>query len=136
MKKKMKKRKIGRKKKSEEEENEKKEIIEEKRKLIFSYEEIEKSPLKDFVEENDEKILLIDSDIENSDDEFLNRFGNIHENVKEVKKKRNDRYLKSVKLIAKRNLSFEEKKNLYIYYVLILLWINIYIKIMIFKILF
>ena len=31
--------------------------------------------------------------------------------VKEVKKKRNDRYLKNVKLIAKRNLYIEEKEN-------------------------
>ena len=98
-------------KKVEEEENEKKEIIEEKRKLIFSYEETEKSPKKDFVDENEKKFLLIDRDNENSDDKVLNRFGNIHENYKEVEKNTNNRYLKNVKLIALRNLSIEEKEN-------------------------
>ena len=98
-------------KKVEEEENEKKEIIEEKRKLIFSYEETEKSPKKDFVDENEKKFLLIDRDNENSDDKVLNRFENLHENLKEVEKNPNNRYRENVKLIAKRILYIEEKEN-------------------------
>ena len=103
--------KLEEKRKLDEEENEKKEIIEEKRKLIFSCEEIEKSPKKDFVDENEKKLLLIDRENENSDEKVLNRFGNFHENYKEVEKNTNNRYLKNVKLIALRNLSFEEKEN-------------------------
>ncbi len=68
---------------------------------IFSYEKIQKSSLKDLeVDENDEKLLLIDSEDNNSDDEILNRFGNGNDKKKNIINEEN-----------KENSVFEKKKD-------------------------
>jgi hypothetical protein len=103
----------------ENEENEEKTLKENDKENIETKKEIELKKEEEKLEEkrkleeieNEKKFLLIDRDNENSDDEVLNRFENLHENLKEVEKKSNNRYRENVKLIAKRILYIEEKEN-------------------------
>ena len=91
-------------KKGDENENknkEEEEKIETPKANIFSYEKIQKSSLKDLeVDENDEKLLLIDSEDNNSDDEILNRFRNGNDNKKNIINEEN-----------KENSGFEKKED-------------------------
>ena len=91
-------------KKGDENENknkEEEEKIETPKANIFSYEKIQKSSLKDLeVDENDEKLLLIDSEDNNSDEEILNRFGNGNDKKKNI-----------INEEIKENLGFVKKDN-------------------------
>ena len=91
-------------KKGDENENknkEEEEKIETPKANIFSYEKIQKSSLKDLeVDENDEKLLLIDSEDNNSDEEILNRFGNGNDKKKNIINEEN-----------KENSGFEKKED-------------------------
>ena len=74
----------------DEEEKKRKEeqLNEEKKRNIYSYNKIEQSALKDIdIDEYDEKLKLIDSESNNSDDDILNRYGNLFktERQKEIK---------------------------------------------------
>ena len=83
---------IEKQKQLEEEEIERKKQIELKKEMqrnLFSYEKIKKSSLKDIdIDINDEKLRLIDSESDNSDNEILNRYGNIYNDQgKNIQKK-------------------------------------------------
>ena len=73
---------IEKQKELEEEENERKKQIllkKEMKRNIFWFEKMKTSSLKDIdLDKNDEKLRLIDSESENSDNEILNRYGNIY----------------------------------------------------------
>ena len=117
------------KKKLEEEENKRKEkqLKEEKERNIYSYNKIEKSALKDIdIDENDEKLKLIDSDSNNSDDEILNRYGNYFntERQKEIKISKlndteneniiengNENKIKNENIIENENINEKENKS-------------------------
>ena len=75
---------IEKQKQLEQEENERKKQIllkQEMKHNIFWFDKIKKSSLKDIdVDINDEKLKLIDSDSNNSDDDILNRYGNLYNN--------------------------------------------------------
>ena len=100
-------------KKGDENENknkEEEEKIETPKANIFSYEKIQKSSLKDLeVDENDEKLLLIDSEDNNSDDEILNRFGNGNDKKKNIINEEIKENLGFVKKDNEKDLNIEEK---------------------------
>ena len=100
-------------KKGDENENknkEEEEKIETPKANIFSYEKIQKSSLKDLeVDENDEKLLLIDSEDNNSDEEILNRFGNGNDKKKNIINEEIKENLGFVKKDNEKDLNIEEK---------------------------
>ena len=98
-------------KKGDENKNkEEEEKIETPKANIFSYEKIQKSSLKDLeVDENDEKLLLIDSEDNNSDEEILNRFGNGNDKKKNIINEEIKENLGFVKKDNEKDLNIEEK---------------------------
>ena len=114
LKKKLEEEELEKKRKLEEEERQRKKALleEEKRKYIFSFPRIEKSSLKDIeIDEKDEKLLLIDSESENSDIEILNRFGNLNKkNTSQIIEKENDNKIEN-KIENNNNINNELENN-------------------------
>ena len=114
IKKKLEEEELEKKRKLEEEERQRKKALleEEKRKYIFSFPRIEKSSLKDIeIDEKDEKLLLIDSESENSDIEILNRFGNVNKkNTSQIFEKENDNKIEN-KIENNNNINNELENN-------------------------
>ncbi len=115
LKKKLEEEELEKKRKLEEEERQRKKALleEEKRKYIFSFPRIEKSSLKDIeIDEKDEKLLLIDSESENSDIEILNRFGNVKKNnSSQIIEKENDNKIENQIENNNNNINNELENN-------------------------